>query len=246
MFRKQLLLAFLAFSAYTPLSAQFSKGMRMPGFTIGTAFFNSGTTEYTPISSNTTGYTSNVNKGGLSLAPSLGWFVREDWVVGGQLIAGYTNDNTVDDQNNVTFRKNVYKTFNAGLGVFTRKYFLTGKSLIPFVQLNAAGGSGSSKSNGFLYATNYKQTYTGRSSGDFFASGGLNAGVTKMLGDHIGLDLYAGYLYSYQKSTFKTLSERDVDFNGTIDERITEEITTKKTNHGFSLGAGLQIFLGKR
>jgi hypothetical protein len=225
-------------------TAQFSKGMRMPGVTLGGAFFNSGKTEFTPTSPNTSGYISNTNTGGFSLSPSLGWFITNDLIVGGRIIAGYNYDKNIDEQNDVTFRKNIYKTFNAGLGVFLRKYFLTPGSFIPFAQLNISGGSGSSKSDGFFYATGYKETYDGKSSGDLFYSGGIDLGVTKMLNDHIGIDISAGYLYSHNKNKFKITTKRDIDYNGTIDEEGVEENTTTKKNHGFSFGVGLQLFLG--
>jgi hypothetical protein len=228
------------------LQAQFAKGMRMPGISLGSAFFNSGKTEYTPTSPNTNGYTSNINSGGFSLSPSLGWFVSNDMVAGAQLIAGYNYDKNIDEQNDVTFRKNIYKTFNAGLGAFVRKYFITSGSYIPFAQANVSGGIGSTSSEGFLYATNYKETYTGKSSGDFFANAGINLGVTKMLNDHVGIDIYAGYLYSYNKRTFKTTTKRDLDYNGSIDEEGVEETTIKKNNHGFTVGIGFQVFLGRK
>lgn len=246
MFRILLLFTFLALSAYNALMAQFSKGMRMPGITLGSAFFHSGSAEYTPANTNTAGYTSNTNKTGFSLSPALGWFVANDLVVGGQLIGGYTYDKNVDEQNNVTFRKNIYRTFDLGLGIWTRKYFLTGKTFLPFGQLNISGGTGSSKSEGFMYATDYKETYNGRSSGDFFANAGISSGVTKMINDHAGIDIYAGYLYSYRKNTFKTNSERDVDFNGSIDEQGVDEMTTKKKDNGFMIGVAFQLFFGKR
>lgn len=246
MYRIAVLIPILALFLASPVMAQFTKGMRMPGITLGSAFFNSGNTEFTPTSPNTSGYTSKTNAGGFSLSPSLGWFVTNDMVVGGQLIAAYNYDKNIDEQNNVTFRKNVYKTFNAGLGAFVRKYILTSGSFIPFGQVNIAGGTGSSSSNGFMYATNYKETYDGKSSGDVFANAGINLGLTKMLNDHAGIDIYAGYLYSYNKSKFKTTTQRDIDFNGSIDEEGVEETTTKKTNHGFTIGIGFQLFLGKR
>lgn len=237
-----LLLLFITSS----VTAQFGKGMRMPGVTLGSAFFNSGKTEFTPTSPNTSGYTSHINSGGFSLSPSLGWFVTNDIVVGGQLIAGYSYDKNIDEQNDVTFRKNVYKTFNVGLGAFVRKYFITQGSYIPFAQATVSGGIGSTNSDGFLYATNYKETYAGKSSGDFFANAGITLGVTKMLNDHIGIDISAGYLYSYNKRTFKTTTKRDLDYNGSIDEEGVEETTTKKNNHGFTVGFGFQLFLGRK
>jgi hypothetical protein len=241
-----LTLTILALSAYSPLLAQFSKGMRMPGITVGNIFFNSGTTEYVSASQNTSGYTSHINKGGFAVSPGMGWFVSDDLVVGAQLIAGYTYDKNIDDQNNLTFRKNIYKSFNGGLGVFARKYFSTTKSLIPFSQISIAAGTGASKSEGFLYGSNYKETYSGKSSGDFFANAGAQLGVSKLLSDHIGIDISAGYLYSYTKNTFRNNTARDIDFNGSIDETGVEEISTKKNNHGFMLSAGFQVFLGKR
>ncbi|MCG2614622.1 hypothetical protein LZZ85_10030 [Terrimonas sp. NA20] len=237
------ILTLLTLSAYTPLLAQFSKGMRMPGMTIGNVFFNSGTTEYASTSPNTSGYTSNINKGGFTFSPGIGWFVTDELVVGAQLIAGYTYDKNIDDQNNVTFRKNIYRSFNGGIGAFARKYFSTTKSLIPFAQASLAGGTGSSKSEGFVYATSYKETYAGKSSGDFFANAGVQLGVTKMLNEHAGIDISAGYLFSHTKNTFSNNTARDIDFNGSIDETGVEEITTKKNNHGFMLSVGLQLFL---
>jgi len=241
-----ILITFFALSFASPAMAQFAKGMRMPGLTLGSAFFNSGKTEFTPSSANINGYISNTNAGGFSLSPSLGWFVSNDMVIGGQLIAGYKYDKNIDEQNNVTFRKNIYKTFNAGIGAFLRKYIITQGSFIPYGQINIAGGTGSSSSEGFMYATNYKETYKGKSSGDIFANAGLNLGITKMLNDHAGIDIYAGYLYSYNKSKFKTTTQRDIDFNGSIDEEGVEENTTSKKDHGFTVGIGFQLFLGRR
>lgn len=229
-----------------PTMAQFSKGMYMPGLSIGTAFFNSGKTEYAPTSSNISGYTSNTRSGGFNFTPGIGWFVTNSLVAGGRLLAEYNYDKSSDEQNNVTFRRNVYKTFDTGLDLFVRKYILAQGNLIPFGQVNISGGTGSSKSNGFVYASGYKETYSGKSSGDFFAKAGLTLGVTKMLNEHAGIDLSAGYLYAHRKSTFKNNIQRDIGFDGTIDEEGVEETTTRKNNHGFSLSIGFQLFLGRR
>ena len=59
------------------MNAQFKKGMRMVGATIGNAFFNSGKSDYS-YPPPTTGYTSNSNNFGVTLNPSMGWFVSDN------------------------------------------------------------------------------------------------------------------------------------------------------------------------
>ncbi|MGB5028410.1 MAG: hypothetical protein WBO38_07895, partial [Chitinophagaceae bacterium] len=93
----------------------------------------------------------------------------------------------------------------------------------------------------------YKQTYDGNSSGGFFANAAFTGGFTKLVGENAGLDFYIGYNYSYNKNTFKRTTLRDDGIDGSIDTRAENETTTKFTNHGFTIGAGFQIFLrGKK
>lgn len=235
-------IAFLFLS--THMNAQFTKGTRMVGASLGSAFFNSGKSEYT-VPSPTSGYTSNSNSLGISVSPNIGWFLSSDLVVGTRILLGYDYEKNIDDDNNVTFRKNISKKFNLSVGGFARKYFSTG-NFLPFAQLNIDAGTGVTNTEGFFYATNYKETYTGKSSGDFSADAGLSVGFTKMLNANTGLDFFAGYLFSYNKNKFKTTTSKDVDYNGTIDETGQRELTTKYTNHGVNIGVGFQIFLGKR
>lgn len=229
----------------TPARAQFKKGMRMPGITIGSAFFNSGKTEYSAPAP-TNGYTSNTNSAGINLSPSLGWFISDKTVVGVRITGGYKYEKYIDADNNITFRKKENKSFTTGLGGFARNYFAVSGRLLPFVQVNADAGIGSSKTDGFNYLPTYKETYSGKSSGDFFANAGVAAGVTKMLNTHVGVDLYFGYTYSYYKNSFKTNTARDVGNDGSIDENAVSDITSKITNHGLAIGIGLQVFLEKR
>src|SRR5215813_6586629 len=61
------------------VNAQFKKGDRMVGASIGTIFFNSGSTDNsTSISTSTT---SNDNYG-INLAPSIGWFINDNVAIG--------------------------------------------------------------------------------------------------------------------------------------------------------------------
>ncbi len=67
-----------------------------------------------------------------------------------------------------------------------------------------------------------------------------------MLNVHTGLDLFAGYTFSYDKNTFKTTTQVDLGNNGTIDQTTISDPTQKFTNHGFVIGLGFQIFLEKK
>jgi hypothetical protein len=230
------------------LQAQFSKGMRMVGATIGSAFFNSGKYTYT-VPPPTIGSSESTNSLGISLSPGYGWFISDQTVVGALFSAGYRYDKDLkSDANNITYYKNEYKKFSLLAGGFVRNYFQAGGNFHPFAQVSVTAGFGSSNHEGFNYNNSplYKETFDGKSSGDFSVNGGISAGITKMLNKHVGLDIIAGYVYSYNKNKYKTNLDRDIDIDGTIDETEQGDLTTKYTNHGFSIGVGFQVFLGKK
>lgn len=236
-----LLFVFVTLSA----SAQFTKGQLMPGITAGSVFFNSGKTEYTAPAP-TTGYTSSSNSAGFSLAPSLGWFISNRTVVGGRINANFLYEKYIDASNNVTFRKREDRTTQWGLGGFIRNYFTETGRLLPFAQLGVDGGIGMAKTEGFNYTSTYRDQYKGKSKNSYFFNTGVSAGVTRMLGAQVGLDVAFGYTFSYKRQKFETTTNRDADIDGTIDEVIVSNITTATHNHGFSISAGLQVFLGRK
>jgi hypothetical protein len=228
--------------------AQFSKGMRMTGATIGSAFFNSGKYEYT-VPPPTSGSIAHTNTLGVSFTPNYGWFLSDQSGVGVLFTASYKYDKLLEaDANDVTFHKNITKSLALSLGGFARHYFNATGSFLPFGQATVSAGFGSSKHDGFRYSATplYKDIFNGESSGDFLVNGGLAVGATKMINAHVGLDIVAGYNYTFNKSKYKTTTQRDVDINGSIDETEQGDVDTKFTNHGFTLGVGLQIFLEKR
>ena len=228
------------------MNAQFKKGMRMVGATIGSAFFNSGKSDYS-YPPPTTGYTSNSNNFGVTLNPSMGWFVSDNTVIGASLNFGYTHQKTfAKAANGNIFNRDISNSFIIGIGGFARNYFKSSGSMMPFGQFNLNGGIGSTSNNGFYFINNDKSSYDGKSSGDFFINTGVALGVTKMLNEHTGLDLFVGYNYSYNKRTFKTTTLTDLDNNGSVDQTAVSEPTQKFTNHGVSIGAGFQVFLDKR
>jgi hypothetical protein len=230
-----------------PVYSQLKKGTRMVGATIGSIFYNSGNSEYS-FPPPTTGYTSTASNYGLSFSPSMGWFISDNTAIGALMILSYNKSklNDQSDANGNIFNKDNSTRFNIGLGGFARNYFKTFGNLLPFGQLNLNFGTGSTTTKGFTFFGNDKHTYDGKSSGDFFLNGGFSIGFTKLLNNNTGLDLFAGYTYSYTKSTFKKYTEIDEANNGSIDSRTENNPTQKFTNHGVSAGVSFQVFLNRK
>jgi len=228
------------------LKAQFSKGDRMVGASVASIFFNSGNSDISVASIGSA--TSKITSYGVSFTPSVGWFISDKTAIGVTLNINPNGQKTTYEQSGSTYQSDKSNGFNIGIGGFARNYFSGKKSLAPFGQVSLNAGISNLKTEGFFYyggsgPGGYKQTYSGNSSGGFFANASFAAGFTKMMGDNAGLDFYIGYNYSYNKNTFKRTTLRDNGNDGTIDERGENETTTKFTNHGFVLGVGFQVFL---
>jgi len=228
------------------LKAQFKKGDRMIGATIANSFFNSGKSEYS-YPSPTQGYTSNSNNFGVTLNPSMGWFISDNTAIGALLNFGYSHQKTFNENlSGTTYKRDISNDFHIGIGGFARNYFKSSGTLKPFGQFNLNLGIGSTTNNGFYFINNDKSNYDGKSSGDFYINTGVALGLTKMLNEHTGLDFFAGYSYSYNKKTVKTTTLTDLGNNGSVDQTAIAEPTLKFTNHGIAIGVGLQVFLEKR
>ncbi len=230
-------------------NAQFSKGDKMVGASIGSVYFNSGSSDVSFPSFN--GYETSSNGYGLRIEPTMGWFISEKTAVGGSLNINPSGSKVSYMVNGTTFQQDKSNTFNIGIGAFARNYFSANNTFMPYGQFGFNVGISSQNTEGFLYTgsgtTASKETYDGKSSGGFFANAALQLGMTKMLGETTGLDVFAGYTYSYNKNTMKTTSQIDEGNNGSIDQTAVNEPTTKFTNHGFIIGIGFQVFLkGKK
>jgi hypothetical protein len=239
---KKLILLAALFLMMTSLKAQFKKGQRMAGATIGNIYYNSGKTDYTDANIPGT-YTSNNNNFGIGFNPNFGWFISDNTAVGTLLNLSYRHQNVFDESNGSTFRKTESGFFNFGIGGFVRNYFSSGKTWLPFGQFSLNIGIASSTTEGFLFSGSDKSTFDGKSSGDFFANAGLSAGFTKMLSATTGFEIFAGYNYSYNKTSFETTSKVDIGNNGSIDQTTVSAPEGKYSNHGFTAGIGFQIFL---
>lgn len=226
-------------------SAQFHKGERMAGASVASVVYNNGNADVTVTSiGDNTSKNTNFN---FSITPSMAWFLSEHTAVGG-IVNINPNGSTVSyGQNGSTYQKDKQNAFNVGIGGFVRHYFGGSSSWLPFVQPGFNVGISNLKTDGFYYYTSgtpyYKTTYSGKSTGGFFANGTLTAGLTKKLSELIGLDLYLGYTYSYSKNTFKKTTLYYLTNTSSPSSTGTSEVTTKFTNHGFMLGIGFQVFL---
>ncbi|HSU26944.1 MAG TPA: hypothetical protein VLJ68_01070 [Chitinophagaceae bacterium] len=243
---KRILCFCLAFLAIHPvLRAQFKKGMRMVGASVGTGTYNIGNSDVTYPS--VTGFSSKENSYLLSFSPMMGWFISDNTVIGGSLLLNPNGSKSRYMSTGSTFQQDKVNTFNVGLGGFARNYFKSSGSMMPFGQGNLNLGVSSKNSSGFFYGGSgssvYKTTYEGKSSSGFFANVTLSLGITKELNPNTGFDLFVSYTYSYSKNTMKTTTLRDDGNNGSVDLTSVNEPTTKFTNHGFSIGVAYQIFL---
>lgn len=227
--------------------AQMKKGNRIIGASIGSIFFNSGTMEVT-VPSPTTGYTVKNNSYGISLNPSMGWFITENLVVGTIINTTFKHEKTTNEASGNTYAEVENNSFNIGIGGFARNYFKSSPGkYVPFIQATLTAGSGTLKNEGFFYnGTAYKDTYSGKGSGIFNFNADLSIGLTKFLNENTGIDISAGYNFNYNKNTIKSTTFRDVDIDGDVDETLNSKPTQKTTNHGFTISAGYQVFLGKK
>ena len=248
--QKTVLFSLLLLVSTITLHAQFAKGDRMVGASVASIFFNSGSADISVVSIGSN--TSEITNYGVSISPSLGWFISDKTVLGGTLNINPNGQKTTYAQSGTTYQSDKSNGFNIGVGGFVRNYFSGKSSLSPFGQISLNGGISSLKTEGFFYGGGagpgaYKITYSGNSTGGSFANATFTGGVSKMMGENAGLDFYIGYGYSYNKNTFKKTTLRDIGNDGSIDERGENETITKYTNHGFIFGVGFQVFLrGKK
>jgi len=226
-------------------NAQFQKGDRMAGASIASVFYNNTTADVTITS---IGSTHSINKNyAVNINPQYGWFISEKTAVGVLLNINPSGQKVRYEENGIAFQEDKTTTLNLGAGGFIRSYFSNKGSFLPFGQAVLNVGISKQETSGFFYSadnsTSYKMTYAGKSSGGFYMNGTLLAGVTRKINETIGFDLYLGYNYSYTKNSFNRSTSYDEGIDGSIDNTLKSESSSKYTNNGVLLGVGLQVFL---
>lgn len=228
--------------------SQFAKGSHMIGVSVASGMFSSGTTKYTYPTA--PGYITDNKNFSLSITPTYGYFLNSRTVIGASLLI----QSTYEKQNNKSLSDTIFSSSQSsntdlGVGAFLRYYFSIDKSFRPFLHVYLSGGTGFGNSSGYSYGTDffgaYKESYDGESSGRSFMNAGLNFGFTKMISGQVGIDAFAGYVFSYSKYETETSSVRDYTSPGGPDMVQKFQPTQKFTGNGLNFGVGLQVFLPK-
>jgi hypothetical protein len=244
---KYFLLLFVLSSFHFSYS-QFSKGSRVIGVSVASGMFSAGSTKYSYPTA--PGYVTDSKKFSLSITPSYGIFLNNQTIAGASLLL----QSTYEKLNNKSLNDTIFSSTESsntdfGAGVFLRYYFSIDKNFRPFIHLYLSGGSGFGSSNGFSYGTDffgaYKESYDGKSSGRAFMNAGLNFGFTKMISQQVGLDAFAGYLFSYSKYKTETTDLRDYTSPAAPDLTQKFQPSQKFTGNSVNLGVGIQVFIKK-
>jgi hypothetical protein len=219
--------------------AQFQKGTRTIGFNIGSAGFSNVGADYTNNNGNAIG-SEKTNRFSLSLSPSLGWFINEKVLVGGNVTVNissskYTSGIT-DDQSN---------GFTAGVGFFGRYYF----SDAGFMPYGQAGLGVSFGSTSFEWVRDFRVTNnsihkgTGDQKSIFNLNAGVGLGLTKMINKNVGLDFGVGY--NFTNTSYSYAANNNIQYQTT--PTTSDEVKTNYKYSGFtnagSVSAGILIFL---
>ncbi len=219
----------------------------MVGFSVLSGFFNNGTTER---SNDLTSSTIETDNFGISLNPSIGWFISDDLAIGFSPTVTFNKQKQLGKASNGnTFLKDESNQYGVNLGGFARYYFKgTGKMRF-FGQYNLSLGITGGKNEGYEYESLgiYVDRYDSKYSGGFAASTGVNLGASKFLNDHVAIDFYVGYTFVYNKTNPKGTSIREYQDPNTPDQSQNIDFEQKFTGNNILLGIGLQVFLeGKK
>lgn len=214
--------------------AQFQKGTRTVGFNIGGISFTGNSTSYEQQQVGT-GKTAT-NNFNVSLNPSMGWFVSENVLIGGNI--GVNFSSTKKDGGGAESKSN---TITIGVGPFARYYF-GNSGFLPYVQASIFAGFGSGKGSGTSTLTGQTTKWEEDQKGIFNINAGGGFGVTKMIGKNIGFDLGLGLAYISTSYNYSYIA--NTQFTAPPSSTRSEN-KGKYTNNAFNVNAsvGFQIFL---
>jgi hypothetical protein len=246
MFRKMTFVIPVLFISIT-INAQFQKGDKIVGASVGSAFFNNESRDLSTSISNSA--LSNDNFG-ITLNPLIGWFINDNVAIGIMPAIGYNKQKQLGKTSSgSTYLKDESNQYNFSIGGLARYYFKGNSTTLRFFgQYDLSLGISGSKSEGFEYEKLgvYVDRYNQKSSGDFLAKTGLAFGVSKFITHHTSLDFYIGYKFTYIKSNPTGTSAREYSDPGTPDETQSIDYDQKLTGNNLVLGVGFQIFLEKK
>ena len=137
---------------FSTLKAQFKKGDRMVGASIGSLVFNSGNAEVT-FPGITSGFTSTTTSYNLTLSPSIGKFISDNTVIGVSISLNPSHTKVRYKGTVNTFQEDKTDNFNFGIGGFARNYFNSSSAFHPFGQVSLNLGMTNASTSGFFYGS---------------------------------------------------------------------------------------------
>ncbi len=242
--KKVTLVALFCSVASAAVFAQTSKGNLFVGTSVGTLSYASGNSEYNYTDS---GFKKSTNHNfGISFNPQLGVFVTNHLAVGGSL--GFNLDSKKTDvtgtETKINNSNTKTNTFTVNAGPFVRYYFfnnIPSRNLF-YTQLDTKVGTGSGSSSGSGDNDINTFTMTGKISKIFNWNVGGSIGFTHFIQKNIGLDVYAGYNYSINKSHEINTTNYTAKSGGAASVSTAEyNLTTH--NNNFTAGVGFHWFL---
>ncbi|HMO33199.1 MAG TPA: hypothetical protein PKE07_09375 [Lacibacter sp.] len=212
------------------LNAQFTKGTRVAGLTLGSAGF---TVVNSNFNSRQTGARTSAaeREFQFQVTPSLGWFLTEQLLAGVQVQGDFTSQQ-YEGGNNVSRNS---RSFTAGAGGFARYYF-SGSGLLPYAAAHLQLGMGSGRSDWDEIYTAYSEKGQGKQTAIREITTGFSLGVTKMVTPQAGLDLALGYRFAY--TTYRYYSESTVRY---VNPPATELVVRDYAYQGFTNGVTLSL-----
>jgi hypothetical protein len=230
-------------------SAQFQKGLLFTGGNIGTGIFEN-TKKELSFPSPTVGYTIIEKNLDISFTPYIGKFISGNTAVGGGLAASFSHGSTsYEAANGNTFRKDEQNISDVGINLFIRRYlFLKGEQLQPlsfYIQPNVSAGFSSFDMKGFIYGSNYKETYDGKSKGGIFVTPGLGIGLNKRLTNRSAIEFGFSTQFRFSKYDAKTTTLHDDNIDGTIDVTLISEPSYKEKKQTLAFNVGYIFFFDK-
>jgi hypothetical protein len=225
------LLCLIALNTY----GQFAKGTRTVGINITSIGFSSLNSTFDVDQVGSSGTTNNNLN--LSVIPSMGWFISENILIGGNLNLNYANSKYTAG-NNVTRKGN---SVGFGLGGFGRYYF-GADGFMPYAQAGIGFGFGSGKNTWDEKYTAYSEKGEGNQTGILNLNAGLGVGLTKLINKNIGLDVGLGYAFT--NTSYNYSSESNVQFTNPVSSELKRsKYKYTGTNNGVSVSLGFLIFL---
>ena len=238
--KKVILVVLSGFACLMYVKAQTTKGDLFIGASIGSTSYSSVDQNYNYADGN---YTKDNVKGyNISLSPSVGVFLSDYFIVGGNLGLNYTQEQVNENNTEAVVITSSSTTIASmfGIGPFMRYYFFNGRlsKTLFYVQADGSVSTGSGSSS--VLGTNSAGSYisNGNMSHIFNYSGGGSIGITHFIEKNIGLDLSVGYVYDH-----KTYTDNIVTSSTGTGVTVVSSTTVSSRNNGIAIAAGFHFII---